>query len=173
MDGGDRVENLKLEAEWLRLSLVHGLRDGNAVVRWAEDRLLNSERPPACLVEIAGASGAGIQDLMNLLAAVPGRVDPSAARGRVFAELAAQLRARPDTLADVVWRLGRMALHGDVPSEAAPMRSTISMPSVRTWTTTSAWRIRCGRARSCFSISMQPVGFDRDDIPTLNPQGTQ
>jgi hypothetical protein len=116
---GSQRDDIKLEAAWLRLCLAYGLRDTSAVQAWAEDHLRRADKPPAGLVELVGASHAGVQDVMDLLAAVPGRVAAGAARARVFAELAACLRAYPDALTDIVGRLRRMALNGDAPDEAA------------------------------------------------------
>lgn len=116
MDAGRN--DTKLDAEWLRLRLAYGLCDAGAVVAWAEDRILDASRPPAVAVEIAGAPGLGVQDLMGILAAVPGQVDPDVVRARIFAELADRLRAQPQSLVDVVWHLRRLALNGGAPDEA-------------------------------------------------------
>jgi hypothetical protein len=116
---GSIQDDIKLEAEWLRLCLAYGLRERSAVIAWAENRLAGASVPPAGLVEIVTASDARPQDVMGMLAAVPGRFDRGVARARIFAELADRLRAQPLTLAEIVWRLGRMALNGDAPDEAA------------------------------------------------------
>lgn len=84
--------SLKAEAEGLRLGLIAGLVDVDAVVAWA-DRLILADQADGApvLFDLSLSGGRKIADVISLLGEVPGAADPAAIGRRMAADLAAGL----------------------------------------------------------------------------------
>jgi len=115
----EHQKRTKDEAELMRLCLDYGLCSKADVIAWADREIETCDAPDPAVIDVALATRATTQDLLDLLAAVPGTSDVVSARAMFLGRVADALRHAPDTLPEVVRVLRRVALCGDAPDERA------------------------------------------------------
>jgi hypothetical protein len=112
----NNLPDLKSEAEELRLYLLSGLESADAVIAWADARLVSSAGPQPYLSEISLSVGRKPEDLESLLHAFPGTADREACFRRVFLRIKKLLEDDPASLGRVTQSLYNLAL--ELPPDA-------------------------------------------------------
>jgi broad specificity phosphatase PhoE len=84
--------DVKAEAEGLRLGLIAGLVDVDAVVAWADRLILDDQADGApVLFDLSLSGGRKVADVISMLREIPGAAHPAAVGRRMAADLAAGL----------------------------------------------------------------------------------
>jgi len=111
--------SLKQEAAFCQICLDYGFMSRQEVIGWADRYIKSTEHPEPSVIDVALATQIGTQDLLGLLAAVPGPVNISMVYARFFRFLASRLRSHPELTTRIARTLYRMAMCGRAPNEAA------------------------------------------------------
>lgn len=78
------MASLREEAEYLRLALAMALLDNDAAVAWADRTIMALDNPPIEIIEVSLAGNKPNDEMMRLLAAVPGQGDLTAVAHQVL-----------------------------------------------------------------------------------------
>ena len=100
------METLREDAEYLRLSLSMGLLDEGAVIAWADRNLMVLEGPPVQLIDVSLAGDLPRDELMRLLAVIPGQADLTAVAYQVLGLLRERFESGAVTVEkamDMLW----------------------------------------------------------------------
>jgi hypothetical protein len=111
------MATLREEAEYLRLALAMGLLDKDAAVAWADRTILALDNPPIEVIEVSMAGNQPPDEMMKLLAAIPGEGDLTAAAHRVLKLLRDQLEAGKISLEEAADRLWTYHVCASVPED--------------------------------------------------------
>ena len=71
------MSSLREDAEYLRVALAMGLIDNGLAIAWADRMVMELEKPPLELIDVSSATKQPRDELMRLLAKVPGAGDLS------------------------------------------------------------------------------------------------
>jgi hypothetical protein len=96
---------LREEAEYLRLALAMGLVTPAEVVAWADRQIAALDEPPIELIDVSLAGSRSPVQVMDLLKAIPGDGDLTAAAHRALGRLLKEFRAgglSPEQVADML-----------------------------------------------------------------------
>lgn len=93
------------------MALEYGVVDVAFVVRWADARIAETERPQEALLELSMASQRSPLDLVGLLQRLPGEVNAAAAHDLFVQVLARGLDADPSRLRRTIGSLYLQAGH--------------------------------------------------------------
>ena len=106
---------LKQDAEWLRMCLEWGIWSKADVIAWADRQVESTDHPDPSIIDVAMATNVGPQDVLGLLRAVPGQAEAAIVRARFFRELAGIIRNEPPAGSRVARILRSMAINGEAP----------------------------------------------------------
>jgi hypothetical protein len=111
------MASLRVQAEYLRLALAMSLLEKDAAVSWADRTILGSKDPPIEVIEVSLATNKPSDEMMDLLAVVPGEGDLTAAAHQVLALLRKRLAVGEVTLEAAVVMLEVYSQLAIVPEE--------------------------------------------------------
>jgi hypothetical protein len=108
------IDPRKFEAERLRLGVRGGWIEPRAAIDWADGQIAREDPPDPALIDIALATNQRREELVALLAAVPGHADPTAVMRRCLTDLLTRLEAEPALGPQVARYLYAAAAAGDL-----------------------------------------------------------
>ncbi len=100
------MTSLREQAEYLRLALAMTLVDEEAAIEWADRTILASDNPPVEVIDLSMAGDQPPDELMRLLASVPGQGNLAAVAHQVLGLLHGRLEVGDVTLeqaTDMLW----------------------------------------------------------------------
>ena len=103
----------------MRNCLAHGLISLTEVVSWADKSIGQLSKPGIVLIEISMASNLHINDVINLLRDIPGKVDLQQVYQGIFSKMKAKMVEEPESEKRIVQALFEMAMEGEVPDKEA------------------------------------------------------
>jgi hypothetical protein len=111
------MATLREEAEFHRLTLAMALTDVNAVVAWADQTIAALPEPPIQVIDVALAGSRPADELVDLLAVVPGRGNLTAVAHQVLGLLLRRFRNgefSEELAVDMLWAYHNWA---DIPEQ--------------------------------------------------------
>jgi hypothetical protein len=110
------VDQLKLEAERLRLGILYGWRTPRDAVAWADTQIAELSEPGRNLIDLSLAAREDPWVVADLLSAVPGRVEAGLAMRAALGDLLALVLAAPERAAEVACMLNGLRWDVDLPA---------------------------------------------------------
>jgi hypothetical protein len=111
------MDKRKYEAERLRIGIRGGWIATRAAIGWADEEIARQPEADPALIEISLAGHQHRDELVALLAAVPGQADPVAVMRRCLGDLLAHLETQPALGPEVARYLYSAAATGELPEE--------------------------------------------------------
>jgi hypothetical protein len=111
------MDQRKFEAERLRLGIRGGWIEPSAAISWADREIAREQDPHPALIDVALAAHQPREELVALLSAMPGQVDPAAVMRRCLGDLLVRLNAEPELGSQVARYLYAAAAAGELPPD--------------------------------------------------------
>ena len=107
--------SLREESEYLRLALAMGLVDKDMVIAWADRVVMASQDPQIEVIEVSLARSRPTDEIMGILASIPGEGDLTITAHHVLRLLRERLKAGDVSLESAVDMLWAYHVWADVP----------------------------------------------------------
>jgi hypothetical protein len=119
LDGNIGMDEIKNDAESLRLSLQAGLIQPSEVIAWADAQIAASDIPQSALIDVSLAGSKSPAEIERALSNIEGWFDDATIALATFRKMAMAIERKPVLARNAAKLLCKMAKKGIVPSREA------------------------------------------------------
>jgi hypothetical protein len=113
---------IKIDAEALRLAAIAGLVSTREVIRWADELIGRIDDLPSAVFDVSLARDGDLNEVVSALSCMPGAARPEDVSVRLFVLMLSTLEASSSSLPYVTRALEHMAVENMAPSPDAQSR---------------------------------------------------